>query len=752
MSYYADPREFARARGCEYTRSKRSKKAESRGAVEPEFYPEDYYNLKEYPEVYSRREAERATLAGDVGVSKLDQGKRDDQKYNSGKDGRDSEKRHWKGRSPVGGRYPREVFDYIEIAASPRVGVPRYYELGKNRSPTVYHSSGRGASSRYGSEYGDSYSRYDYRYDDSPSAGTAVPMTERSALGSTVRTKASKKGELPESRSHLPKRIQALPPGKPFSTSEIQPRPASIDHALRAGLASLSLDDPELFPSTPFLLPVDSYRRDSNIDPVYSPQHLASIGGAPQSATSYSRSGSSWEGFSLEHDSRSNGIALHSHLSPREDLGSVGTRESDSVNSADTDTSESAFFWWSDESDQDEKPTLGEDHPYMRIKNVVLYLLLKKFWECQKSSPVVDQQPTAIAPAPSPSESSSKKRPTASRGTGLDDDRDDDRDDEFGESVKTGKRRCTTANNNLTFACPFSKKDAMFYRGCYRYRLTRIRDVKQHIGRKHQKPIYCPRCGQVFLNEEARDDHAQDDIRCERRRPVRFDGITEVQKRQLSKKAPSNLSAEKQWYAIFDVLFPGHHPRPESPYTNASLLQDTSQYQEFALQNAPTVIARALQMSGIVETGQPGEERDRAALLETLVRDGLQIVFNQWASQNGMSMTTSQLTSTTADSFNSQEQRTPSSGASLHQPGLTQQQQLTPQVIHGSQEEGIREGDNHFTYIWGGPGAQGDGYGGMDTDIRLDEVMAMTARESDIQISDDEMLRTLLRMENFSQS
>jgi len=56
------------------------------------------------------------------------------------------------------------------------------------------------------------------------------------------------------------------------------------------------------------------------------------------------------------------------------------------------------------------------------------------------------------------------------------------------------KRAKTSENGQQTFACPFFKKDVVRYHTCGERELKRIKDVKQHLERRHYIRYYCPRC------------------------------------------------------------------------------------------------------------------------------------------------------------------------------------------------------------------------------------------------------------------
>ncbi|KAK6829443.1 hypothetical protein PG987_010027 [Apiospora arundinis] len=118
-------------------------------------------------------------------------------------------------------------------------------------------------------------------------------------------------------------------------------------------------------------------------------------------------------------------------------------------------------------------------------------------------------------------------------------------------------------SSSLVFACPFLKQSPHKYRGCAKYVLRRVRDVKQHLNRKHRTPdFYCARCYNAFNHAKERDEHTRYG-NCEYRENPPFEGVTEMQKELLHTKERNKSSAEDQWFMIWDILFPGAR-RPHS--------------------------------------------------------------------------------------------------------------------------------------------------------------------------------------------
>ncbi|KAH6889287.1 hypothetical protein B0T10DRAFT_606618 [Thelonectria olida] len=131
----------------------------------------------------------------------------------------------------------------------------------------------------------------------------------------------------------------------------------------------------------------------------------------------------------------------------------------------------------------------------------------------------------------------------------------------------------------LNFACPFYKFNPQKYSHCLRYRLHRIKDVKQHIHRQHMKPaFYCALCFTVFKTPEDRDRHARD-MKCSRREKRQFDGISDRELKMLQ-RATRGEPADKQWFDIWNILFQ-QTGKPRSCYLGSYLEEVVSQLRVF---------------------------------------------------------------------------------------------------------------------------------------------------------------------------
>ncbi|KAH8752210.1 hypothetical protein F5883DRAFT_576574, partial [Diaporthe sp. PMI_573] len=136
---------------------------------------------------------------------------------------------------------------------------------------------------------------------------------------------------------------------------------------------------------------------------------------------------------------------------------------------------------------------------------------------------------------------------------------------------RSQKKRKLSGRGNLAdeetpqLACPFSKLDGGRYYECLKFKLHRVRDVKQHIARRHRGPeFYCARCWQTFPDRSEQDEHMRTVVCATKPKPL-FEGISDSQRNQLARSADRGATPEQQWYSIWEILFPGKQ-KPSSIY------------------------------------------------------------------------------------------------------------------------------------------------------------------------------------------
>ncbi|KAK0719340.1 hypothetical protein B0H67DRAFT_642703 [Lasiosphaeris hirsuta] len=135
-------------------------------------------------------------------------------------------------------------------------------------------------------------------------------------------------------------------------------------------------------------------------------------------------------------------------------------------------------------------------------------------------------------------------------------------DQDFG-SKKAGTEsdvnlRCgSDLKKSQLFACPFYKWNPRQHGDCTRYKMKRMKDIKQHIQRRHTRRS----------RSHQEQTLAANCCKCEDTSLAAFDGILDQHKQKLRQSINRGKPVDKQWYAMWDILFP-ETPRPLSIYVN----------------------------------------------------------------------------------------------------------------------------------------------------------------------------------------
>lgn len=119
-------------------------------------------------------------------------------------------------------------------------------------------------------------------------------------------------------------------------------------------------------------------------------------------------------------------------------------------------------------------------------------------------------------------------------------------------------------------ACPYRKLDPHRHRDCLKYTLHRIKDVKQHIDRRHS---------------------------CEAGHKSCLEGVTDEQRRMLNKTSSRNKSLELQWFNMWDILFPGQK-RPQSAFSGNYIEEVVHLIRDCWKNKSSTFIGSAIRQHG----------------------------------------------------------------------------------------------------------------------------------------------------------
>ncbi|KAM7217933.1 hypothetical protein V8F06_006616 [Rhypophila decipiens] len=150
---------------------------------------------------------------------------------------------------------------------------------------------------------------------------------------------------------------------------------------------------------------------------------------------------------------------------------------------------------------------------------------------------------------------------------------------------------------SLSFACPYYRLNPVAHQQCLNYTLKRIRDMKQHLARRHYGPtFYCPACHRAFATIKIRDDHIRGRTCESRSSPTNnnLDGVSPTAQELLKQRVDRTVSAEKQWHAVYEILFGKPGTRRVDPYIRSVVRETLSMVRAFLRTTGSKIIPRIL--------------------------------------------------------------------------------------------------------------------------------------------------------------
>lgn len=297
---------------------------------------------------------------------------------------------------------------------------------------------------------------------------------------------------------------------------------------------------------------------------------------------------------------------------------------------------DSAFDWLPGEEQFVRR--LHDQHPLLAHTDTALKRIFTEFriYMAAGGSTMPSRQPPSVAGSYAASTTGPRKRQRPGHG-GPRDWRQDDGDDgeEYPQRTPAVRDDPSGGEKGPPFACPYFKKDSMVHQSCYQFTLRRIRDVKQHVGRKHSMPIYCPICNDIFPKEQERDNHVREN-RCPQKPFAKPEGTTEEQKKKLGKRAPANQTREEQWYGIFYTLFDDSVTRPLSPYLQIDgvLFHGALNLQQYIVGEGVQVLDTFLAEHNAMSWNIPYDEEDAASFRRHILEQAVRHMFQNYEARS----------------------------------------------------------------------------------------------------------------------
>ncbi|KAI1287913.1 hypothetical protein F5Y03DRAFT_99599 [Xylaria venustula] len=196
--------------------------------------------------------------------------------------------------------------------------------------------------------------------------------------------------------------------------------------------------------------------------------------------------------------------------------------------------------------------------------------------------------------------------------------------------------KAQSVDKDRTLACPFYMNHPAQYFKCASYKLSRIKDVKQHLTRIHKEPIHCGRCCMIFDDESTRDDHVRGPDSCEVKPKIDFGCITHSQTNMLSKYARKTRTIEQQWFDIYGIIFPGQL-LPKSPYASDPWFEGARNYEMYLEKEGFQHLTEFLARKGYaIQRSYPALPAFDDGNVEKIYRDAFQILFDRWKKGNSV--------------------------------------------------------------------------------------------------------------------
>lgn len=322
----------------------------------------------------------------------------------------------------------------------------------------------------------------------------------------------------------------------------------------------------------------------------------------------------------VDYSVSKNGLPLYTenqkgHLQFNDQIQLAADSPSNTTMTSKDESLDSDFLSISDSSEQFEAPK--RNAAVNTFINDVVNRLLSGFrstTKCQFSQATsgnMEQSTTQAAATGSSTTSGnsgqSRKKRRAAEG-------DDDNADQGGFPKPPRKRICHNPDKALqrSFACPYLKMDPVKYGNCCAKQLTRIRDVKQHLHRRHTPKRYCLKCLETnFCDEQALKKHA-DLATCPSNDSTALEGISHEQRDRLSHKSDCKISEEDQWFVIWEILFL-RRARPSSVYMDTGLSMELRLFREYFDIHESSVVGEQYE-SNPVWSGESTAEQRQAFL------------------------------------------------------------------------------------------------------------------------------------------
>lgn len=212
--------------------------------------------------------------------------------------------------------------------------------------------------------------------------------------------------------------------------------------------------------------------------------------------------------------------------------------------------------------------------------------------------------------------SQKRTRPDPSQKPVPPPERQEAHEDDNGDGSETNTKALEQNDDEppptFLFACPYYRRNPVAYQQCLTFKLKRIRDVKQHLSRKHYgATCFCPTCFRTFPTIGMKDDHIHGG-NCVPKPSQAIDNIDAVSpnaQELLRQRVDRNASSEDQWFAVYEILFGKSVGDRVDPYVRSVVRETLGMVRAFLRATGYRIIPKILESNPRPDTDASGFEK-----------------------------------------------------------------------------------------------------------------------------------------------
>ncbi|CAH0035928.1 unnamed protein product [Clonostachys rhizophaga] len=192
------------------------------------------------------------------------------------------------------------------------------------------------------------------------------------------------------------------------------------------------------------------------------------------------------------------------------------------------------------------------------------------------------------------------------------------------------------STEELLFACPLYRKYPLQNMDCVNRKLTRIRDVKQHLLRRHLA-YRCPICNIPLPSAARKEEHMVERNCSPAESAERFgpDGITQEVHDILKKRSHRGKPPTTKWYEVWEIIF-GDTNREERPFLGP-MMEETAKLMRDVWDKESRSIVQDVILDGSDNSNQAEQHMEAMMAMFEKVQDRFETRIHELTSRESTS-------------------------------------------------------------------------------------------------------------------